>query len=68
MFFNVLIKVDNKEQLLTDCFYYNEENHYLNYHSPYQDKDSWVGVSDVECEIEVDKPIIYVHAKPIVKE
>lgn len=39
MFFNVLIQVDRKEQFTTDCFYYNAEGHYLNYHSPYQDTD-----------------------------
>ena len=46
MFFNVFIQIDNKEQLTTDCFYYNAESHYLNYHSPYQDKDGWCSVSN----------------------
>lgn len=41
MFFNVFILIDDKEQLTTDCFYYNAENHYLDYHLPYQDKDGW---------------------------
>lgn len=65
MFFNVFIRVDKKEQLTTDCFYYNAENHYLNYHSPYQDKDSWVSVPNVECEIKIDRPMIYITAKTI---
>lgn len=38
MFFNVFIKIDEKEKLITDVFYYNEEKHYLNYHLPYNDK------------------------------
>ena len=54
MLFNVIIYIDDKEKLLTDCFYYNAENHYLNYHSPYQDKDGWVSVPNVECEIKVE--------------
>ena len=65
MFFNVFIKVDNKEQLTTDCFYYNAENHCLNYHPPYQGKDDWCTVSNVECEIKVDKPMVYITAKTI---
>ena len=35
MFCNVFIEIDEKEKLTTDCFYYNEEKHYLNYHRPY---------------------------------
>ena len=66
MFFNVLIQVDRKEQFTTDCFYYNAEGHYLNYHSPYQDTDIWCTVPSVECEIKVDGPMIYIHAKTIV--
>ena len=65
MFFNVYIQVDEKEYLLTDCFYYNAENHYLNYHSPYQGKDGWISISNVECEIKVDRPIIYINTKTI---
>lgn len=65
MFFNVFIKIDDKEQLTTDCFYYNAESHYLNYHLPYQDKDDWNSVLNVECEVKIDKPMIYVHAKTI---
>ena len=29
MFFNVFIQIDKKEQLTTDCFYYNVEWHYV---------------------------------------
>ena len=65
MFFNVFIQIDKKEQLTTDCFYYNAENHYLNYHSPYQDKDCWNTVSNVECEIKVDRPMIHIKATTI---
>lgn len=63
MFFNIYIQIDNKEQLTTDCFYYNAEKHYLNYHVPYQDKDSWFAVPNVDCEIKIDKPLIYIYAK-----
>ena len=65
MFFNVFIQVDKKEQLTTDCFYYDVANHYLNYHVPYQDKDGWCSISNVECEIKMDKPLIYIYAKTI---
>lgn len=65
MFFNVFIQIDRKEQFTTDTFYYNAESHYLNYHSPYQDKDGWVSVPNVECEIKTDKPLIYIYAKTI---
>lgn len=65
MFFNVFIYIDKKEQLTTDCFYYDVANHYLNYHAPYQDKDSWCSISNVECEIKMDKPLIYIYAKTI---
>lgn len=65
MFFNVFIRIDDKEQLTTDCFYYNAENHYLNYHSPYQDKDCWISVSNVKCEIKVDRPMIHIKATTI---
>ena len=68
MFFNVFIQINEKEQLTTDCFYYNAECHYLNYHSPYQDEDSWCSVSNVECEIKVDRPMIYIYAKTIKDE
>lgn len=68
MFFNVYITIDDKEQLTTDCFYYNAENHYLNYHSPYQDKDGWCSVSNVECKIIKDRPMFYIYAKTINKE
>lgn len=65
MFFNVFIQIDKKEQLTTDCFYYNAENHYLNYHLPHQDKDAWCSISNVECEIEIDRPLIFIYAKTI---
>ena len=65
MFFNIFIQIDKKEQLTTDCFYYNAENHCLNYHSPYQDKDGWCSIPNVECEIEMDKLFIYINAKTI---
>lgn len=65
MFFNVFILIDDKEQLTTDCFYYNAENHYLDYHLPYQDKDGWESVSNVECVIKVNSPMIYIYAKTI---
>lgn len=65
MFFNIFIKIDEKAQLITDCFYYNAENHYLNYHAPYTDKDGWCTVLNVECEIKTDKPMIYITAKTI---
>lgn len=67
MFFNVFIQLDNKEQFTTDCFYYNAENHYLNYHSPYRHEYDWISIPNVECEIKVDRPMIYIHAK-IIKE
>ena len=63
--FNVFIQVDKKEQLLTDWFYYNTEHHYLKYHSPYHDNDCWGYASNVECEIKVDRPMIYIYAKTI---
>ena len=34
-------------------------------YSPYQDKDAWCSVSNVECEIKVDRPMIYIYAKTI---
>lgn len=67
MVFNVFIQVDKKEQLITDCFYYNAENHYLNYHSPYQDKDSWCCIYNVECKVEVVRPFICIYAKTIME-
>lgn len=63
MTFNVLIQIGKKEQMLTDCFYYNAEKHYLNYHVPYQDNESWEHVPNVDCEITVVKPFMYVRAK-----
>ena len=68
MFYNVFIVIDNKEHFITDYFYYNAENHYLNYHSPYSYRNGWCSVSNVECEIKIDKPMIYIHAKTIIKE
>ena len=65
MFFKIFIQIDKKEQLTTDCFYYNAENHYLNYHSLYQDKDGWCSIPNVECEIEMDNSLIYIYAKTI---
>lgn len=65
MFFNVFIEIDKKEKLTTDAFYYNEEKHYLNYHSPYNDKYKWETISNVKCEITVDRPMIYISAKTI---
>lgn len=65
MFFNVFIKIDGRDQLTTDCFYYDAERHYLNYHCPYQDKDGWISVSNVECKIQVDRPMIYIQAKTL---
>lgn len=47
------------------CFYYDVANHYLNSHVPYQDKDSWCSISNVECEIKMDKPLIYIYAKKL---
>ena len=32
---------------------------------PYQDKDSWCSISNVECEIKMDKPMIYITAKTV---
>lgn len=68
MFFNVLVNVDNIEQFVTDWFYYNEKEHYLSYHHAYCMGNNYRTISDVECEIKVDRPMIYVHAKPITKE
>ena len=66
MFFNVIITIDDKEKLNTDCFHYNAEKHYLKYHVPFQDKDSWVTVSNVECDFGPFKPPLYfVYAKTI---
>ena len=65
MFFNVFIEIDKKEKLTTDAFYYNEEKHYLNYHLPYNDKYKWETISNVKCEITVDRPMIYISAKTI---
>jgi hypothetical protein len=65
MFFNVFIQIDEKEMFVTDCFYYNAESHYLNYHLPYQDKDGWRSVSNVECKITVNRPMVCVYAKTI---
>lgn len=65
MFFNVFIEIDEKEKLTTDCFYYNEEKHYLNYHLPYQYNDKWETISNVKCEITVDRPMIYISTKTI---
>ena len=67
MFFNVFIQIDKKEQCITDCFYYNAEEHFLNYHIPYQN-DVWATISNVECEIKIDRPMFYIYAKTIVKE
>lgn len=64
MFFNVLIRLDN-ETFNTDCFYYNAKEHYLRYHTPYQDKGCWPTIRNVECEIKVDRPMIHVTAKTI---
>ena len=63
MFCNVFIEIDEKEKLTTDCFYYNEEKHYLNYHRPYGGE--WDTTSNVKCEITVDRPMIYISAKTI---
>jgi hypothetical protein len=65
MFFNVFIKIDDDEIFNTDCFYYNAKKHRLYYHLQHQDKDGWIHVSNVECKIQVDKPMIYVTAKTI---
>ena len=66
MFFNVLIRLDENETFNTDCFYYNAKEHYLRYHSPYRDKPSvWTTVSNVECQIKVDRPMIHVTATTI---
>ena len=65
MFFNVIIYIDDKEVCNTDTFYYNSEKHYLNYHSPYQDKDGWNSISNVICDIKVDTFIIYIKATSI---
>lgn len=63
--FNVFIEIDEKEKLTTDVFYYNEEKHYLSFHLPYNYNDNWETISNVKCEITVDRPMIYISAKTI---
>lgn len=65
MFFNVLIKVDDLEQFVTDWFYYNEKEHYLCYHCTDAMGNNYRTIPNVECEIEVDKPMIFVYAKSV---
>ena len=63
--FNVFIEIDEKEKLTTDVFYYNEEKHYLSFHLPYNYNDNWETISNVKCEITVDRPMIYISTKTI---
>ena len=55
----------DEDKIITALHPEKAENHYLNYHSPYQDKDSWGFIPNVECEIKMDKPLIYIYAKTI---
>lgn len=66
MFCNVLIRVDDNEVFNTDCFYYNDKEHYLRFHLPYQTKGSvWSTITSVKCIIEIGRPMIYVTVKTI---
>lgn len=49
---NHIIIQTEKEMFSTDCFYYNKEKHYLNYHVLYSDDGrEWGTISNVDCEI-----------------
>ena len=48
---NIIVQTE-KEMFNTDCFYYNKEKHYLNYHVLYSDDSrEWGTISNVNCEI-----------------
>ena len=50
---NHIIIQTEKEMFSTDCFYYNKEKHYLNYHivCASDSDEAWATISNVDCEI-----------------
>ena len=49
---NHIIIMTENEIFNTDSFYYNKDEHYINYHIPYGDSDSWGHKNNIKCTIE----------------
>ena len=62
MFFNVFISVDDKVKLTADSFSYHADSHSLLYHVA---DVGWNEFHNVECEISVDRPLIYIKVKTL---
>lgn len=67
MFCNVYIDVVGESQLITDYFVYDNIKHRLMYRQPFQNERPFCILSDVDCDIKIDRSLIFIKVKRFVE-